>query len=354
MQDQDPTRPASGAEQSTSPETCTTLNPYEGWSLDLSKCSPELQMFGAAVILNAVGRPLQPGPNDDWMAAGQYLRYLTDSGDLKIASGFVIWEQWGMWSLGRWFWSDVGRRQNREIWNQFKQHRPLVEMTLGADLSADVTALDGVRSELEAKRVAMKDLIPAEMVDGEPRYIEVATAGGDPWISGIHGHTRSIKELIADGALTPKHAADKLSTHPALIPEENIEFAPVVAGELLDYVQAFAAMQRIVYGLNKHAGWWTDLDTGEPKERNDGELICLMHSELSEALEAHRKNLMDDKLPHRKGVEVELADTVIRILDYCGGRGLDLAGALIEKLALNAVREDHTPEARRGTNGKRF
>ncbi len=102
------------------------------------------------------------------------------------------------------------------------------------------------------------------------------------------------------------------------------------------------------------AGWWTDLQTGQRKDRNVGELICLMHSELSEAMEAHRKNLMDDKLPHRKGIEVELADTLIRIFDFAGAHNLDLAGALVEKMAFNASREDHKIEVRRQDGGKKY
>lgn len=70
--------------------------------------------------------------------------------------------------------------------------------------------------------------------------------------------------------------------------------------------------------------WWVDIHTGEPLKRNFGELIALCHSELSEALEGHRKDLMDDKLPHRKMAEVELVDCAIRIFDICGGLGFDL------------------------------
>lgn len=100
--------------------------------------------------------------------------------------------------------------------------------------------------------------------------------------------------------------------------------------------------------------WWQNVDTGEPIKRNKGELLCLIHSEISEALEGERKNLMDDKLPHRKMAEVELADAIIRILDYAAGFGYDLQGAFTEKMAFNATREDHTHEARKIAGGKRF
>lgn len=101
--------------------------------------------------------------------------------------------------------------------------------------------------------------------------------------------------------------------------------------------------------------WWISVEDGvTPLKRNDGELIALMHSELSEALEGVRKDLMDDKLPHRKMVEVEMADTLIRIFDYCGARGLDLEGAYKEKMAFNAQREDHKHEARKIAGGKQF
>lgn len=109
-----------------------------------------------------------------------------------------------------------------------------------------------------------------------------------------------------------------------------------------------------IHGRNVQAGWWHDLETGQPKDRNPLELIALCHSELSEATEGVRKNLMDDHLPHRKMEEVEMADCVIRIADYCGGRGLDLGGAIDEKLAYNARRADHKPENRLKSDGKKM
>ena len=100
--------------------------------------------------------------------------------------------------------------------------------------------------------------------------------------------------------------------------------------------------------------WWQNMETGEPIKRNKGELLALIHSEISEALEGERKNLMDDKLPHRKMAEVELADAIIRILDYAGGFGYDLQGAFDDKMAYNATRKDHTHEARMIAGGKQF
>jgi NTP pyrophosphatase (non-canonical NTP hydrolase) len=100
--------------------------------------------------------------------------------------------------------------------------------------------------------------------------------------------------------------------------------------------------------------WWKSLETGEPIQRNIGELLCLVHSEISEAMEGHRKGLMDDKLPHRPMIEVELADAVIRIFDMAGGLGLDLGGAFQEKMAYNAVRADHKHENRKAAGGKKY
>lgn len=71
--------------------------------------------------------------------------------------------------------------------------------------------------------------------------------------------------------------------------------------------------------------WWHDLHTGERLDRNKGELMMLVISEVSEAMEGERKNLKDDKLPHRPMAEVEIADGLIRCFDYAGAFAIDLS-----------------------------
>ncbi len=113
-------------------------------------------------------------------------------------------------------------------------------------------------------------------------------------------------------------------------------------------------MQALAHRTASDAGWYRDRHTGEPIKRNFGEVVALMHSELSEALEADRKSLMDQHLPHRNGVEVEFADCIIRILDTAAALGLDVAGALIEKNRFNKERADHKLANRLQEGGKKY
>jgi NTP pyrophosphatase (non-canonical NTP hydrolase) len=113
-------------------------------------------------------------------------------------------------------------------------------------------------------------------------------------------------------------------------------------------------LRDLCYKASFDAGWHTNLETGELLDRNKGEMLALIHSEISEALEGERKGLMDDHLPHRKMTEVELADAIIRIMDYAGRFNYDIGGAIVEKMEYNANRPDHKLENRKKETGKKF
>lgn len=101
----------------------------------------------------------------------------------------------------------------------------------------------------------------------------------------------------------------------------------------VEFVSLFTRMQNKAHAISKDKGFW------DAPVREDGTIIALMHQELSEALEALRiGNPKDKHLPHRDSLVVELADLVIRVMDYAASKNMALAGAIVDKIAFNETR----------------
>lgn len=120
---------------------------------------------------------------------------------------------------------------------------------------------------------------------------------------------------------------------------ESLQFlADVVSedipGRMSPFVRGWTNVANEIHSTACDKGFWED-----GVERNDGEMLCLIHSEISEALEALRAgNPPDDKLPTFNSVEVELADAVIRIMDLAEARGWQVAKAIEAKAKFNKSR----------------
>lgn len=113
------------------------------------------------------------------------------------------------------------------------------------------------------------------------------------------------------------------------------------------------ALAERIHSDNAMKGFWDDereiaqilIDAKSPeylvtavKKAFIAQKLALIHSEVTEGLEADRKDLMDDKITHRLGLEVELADVIIRSLDLAAGNGLDIGGAIEDVLENNRKR----------------
>ena len=88
--------------------------------------------------------------------------------------------------------------------------------------------------------------------------------------------------------------------------------------------QSLNKLSEICHSIAKEKGFWD-------KERNIGEALMLIVTELAEAMEAHRKQ-------DQENFREELADTFIRLLDLCGGLNIDMEYEIDKKSHKNKAR----------------
>ncbi len=114
-----------------------------------------------------------------------------------------------------------------------------------------------------------------------------------------------------------------------------------------EFIRVYESMAVEVHAWARRKGWW-DKELLHGERRNDAEMIALIHSELSEALEGiraaddfpDREDLggASDKIPEFLAIEEEYADAIIRMMDHGNARKLRIGAALVAKMFYNEGR----------------
>lgn len=106
-------------------------------------------------------------------------------------------------------------------------------------------------------------------------------------------------------------------------------------------MNVFYSLETISHYCAWNNGWWTNVKTGLPQERNVLEALALIHSEISESFDAFNADSIDDHLTNRKGFEVELADTIIRVFDLSATLWVGAIFVNIHKYRTDEVDTEH-------------
>jgi len=202
---------------------------------------------------------------------------------------------------------------------------------------------------------SIADLNVEQRPDNHDRSSWAINEGSDRAKAKIRLAAQSIENIVLgdeDDAVDLQYAYNAL-TH--LAASDSTEAS--IASDLQVAAGAANALRDICHGDSFAAGWWINHKTGADARDNPmcfSQKLCLIHSEISEAMEGDRKSLQDTHLPNRYMREVELADALIRIFDLAGAYGMDIGGALAEKLEYNRNRLDHKLSARSAEGGKAY
>lgn len=104
---------------------------------------------------------------------------------------------------------------------------------------------------------------------------------------------------------------------------------------MVSFFNAFDALKEYIHGINKVKGFYDDQDC----HNKPTVMLALMITEISEAIEALRvDDQQSEKIPEFTLLEEELADTMIRLLDFAEFKELRLMHAVLAKVAYNEQR----------------
>lgn len=240
---------------------------------------------------------------------------------------------------------------DHQRWHTGKERCPLCQSGAPATPTFENQAQDLIPAAVEilkATRRASTSLFQRRLRIG---YNQAARIMEHLENLGIVGPENGSSPREIYGAIETFDAASIPSAIPKLSPQPiQPNSMATTTDKAATITELFNALQMRAHANSCQKGFWRphgELLTSPPESENRTNMliawklsrIALMHSELSECLEGIRKGLKDDHLPHRSMEICELADTVIRILDYAGAYELPLMEVILEKMAYNSTRE---------------